>query len=144
VPLLYSDAARALSSGLIISIYVSGLLVDFVGQEAWILAEDEPSLRSPPPPPDARLLVAPDLRLLGQDRTGRFAGPGLKRHTPAQDSFHPNGVLADGRIVGAWGRHGGHVRIKVEGKLSPRTRQAIEAEALSFPMADPSADIAGS
>jgi Winged helix DNA-binding domain len=58
------------------------LPVDFCGQKAWILAEDEPLLRSPPPLPDARLLVTPDLRLLGQDRTGRFVGPGLKRHTP--------------------------------------------------------------
>jgi hypothetical protein len=94
-----------------------------------------------PPLPDARLLVTPDLRLLGQDRAGRFVGPGLKRHTPGQDSFHPNGVLADGRVVGAWGRRGGRVSVKVEGRLSPRARQAIEAEALSFPVADASVDI---
>jgi hypothetical protein len=119
------------------------LPVDYSGQEAWILDQDEPSLRSPPPLPGVRLLVAPDLRLLGQDRTGRFAGPGLKRHTPAHDSFHPNGVLAAGRVVGAWGRRGGHVRVRVEAGLSPLTLQAIEAEALSFPVACPSVDIAG-
>jgi hypothetical protein len=117
------------------------LPVDLGGQEAWILAEDEPSLRSPPPLPDIRLLVTPDLRLLGQDRAGRFVGPGLRRHTPAQDSFHPNGVLADGHVVGAWGRRGGRVSVKTEGKLSPRARQAIEAEALSFPVAGASVDI---
>jgi len=116
------------------------LPVDFCGQQAWILAEDESSLQSPPLP-DVRLLVAPDLRLLGQDRAGRFVGPGLKRHTPAQDSFHPNGVLADGRVVGAWGRRGGRVRVKVAGRLPARTRQAIEAEALSFPVTDASVDI---
>jgi hypothetical protein len=117
------------------------LPVDFCGQQAWILAEDEPSLRSPLPLPDVRLLVAPDLRLLGQDRTGRFVGPGLKRHTPAQDSFHPNGVLADGHVVGAWGRRGGRVSVKVAGRLTTRTRQAIKAEALSFPVIDASVDI---
>jgi hypothetical protein len=117
------------------------LPVDFCGHQAWILAEDEPSLRSPPPMPDVRLLVAPDLRLLGQDRTGRFVGPGLKRHTPAQDSFHPNGVLADGQVVGAWGRRGGRVSVKAAGRLPARTRQAIEAEALSFPVPDASVDI---
>jgi len=117
------------------------LPVDFCGQKAWILAEDEPLLRSPPPLPDARLLVAPDLRLLGQGRTGRFVGPGLKRHTPAQDSFHPNGVLADGHVAGAWGRRGGRVSVRVEGKLSPQARRAIEAEALSIPVHGASVDI---
>lgn len=117
------------------------LPVDFCGQQAWILAEDEPSLRSPPPLPDVRLLVEPDLRLLGQDRTGRFVGPGLNRHTPAQDWFHPNGVLADGHIVGAWGRRGGRVTVKVADRLPARTRQAIEAEALSFPVAGASVDL---
>jgi len=120
------------------------LRVDFCGQQAWILAEDEPLLRSPPPLPHVRLLVAPDLRLLGQDRTGRFAGPGMKRHTPAQDWLHPNGVLADGHVVGAWGRRGGRVSVKVAGRLSARERQAIEAEALSFPVANASVDIAES
>jgi hypothetical protein len=114
--------------------------VDYCGTEAWILDEDEPPLRSPPPLPGVRLLVAPDLRLLGQ---GRFVGPGLKRHTPAQDWFHPNGVLAAGRIVGAWGRRGGHIRVRVEAGLPPLTLQAIEAEALSFPVAGPSVDISG-
>jgi hypothetical protein len=110
------------------------LPVDFCGRQAWILAADEPLLTSPPPMPGARLLVAPDLRLLGQDRSGLFAGPGLKRHTPLQDSFHPNGVLVDGRIIGAWGRRGGHVRVKVAGTLPKRTRDAITAEAASFPV----------
>jgi hypothetical protein len=117
------------------------LPVDFCGQQAWILAEDEPVLRSPPPLPHIRLLVSPDLRLLGQDPSGRFAGPGLKRHTPAQDSFHPNGVLADGHVVGAWGRRGGHVSVRVAGSLPARTRQAIEAEALSFPVTSASVEI---
>jgi Winged helix DNA-binding domain len=117
------------------------LPVDLGGHEAWILAADEPAVRSPPPLPDVRLLVAPDLRLLGQDRAGRFVGPGLRKHTPAQDWFHPNGVLAGGRIVGAWGRRGGRVSIKVEPSLPARARQAIEAEALSFPFAATSADI---
>lgn len=66
----------------------------------------------------------------------------MKRHTRTQDSFHPNGVLAGDRIIGTWDRRGGHVSVKVDGRLSTRTLQAIEAEALSFPMAGPSVDIA--
>ncbi len=110
------------------------LPVDFRGEQAWILAKDEPLLRSPSPMRGARLLVAPDLRLLGQDRAGLFIGPGSKRHSPLNDAFHPNGVLVAGRIVGAWGRRGGRVNIKVHGRPTPQTRRAIATEAIAFPV----------
>jgi hypothetical protein len=82
----------------------------------------------------ARLLVAPDLRVLGQDRTGLFVGPGEKRHSPRQDSFHRNGLLVDGQVVGAWGRRGGQVNIRVSGPLTDVTRRAIREEAETMPI----------
>lgn len=108
--------------------------VDLAGRRAWILAADEPAVRSAEPVRGVRLLVASDLRLLGQDRIGLFVGPGLARHSPAQDSFHPNGLLVDGRVVGAWGRRGGRVDVNVTGSLPREVREAVEAEALSFPI----------
>ena len=113
--------------------------VDLAGQQAWALAADESALRTAEPMRGVRLLVTPDLRLLGQDRTGLFVGPGKNDHSPLQDWFHPNGLLVDGRVVGAWGRRGGLVTIKAAGSLTPADRQAIHAEAASLPI--PNADV---
>jgi hypothetical protein len=110
--------------------------VDLDGHDAWMLEADEPTLRSGEPMRDVRLLVAPDLRLFGQDRTGLFAGPGKGDHSPLQDWFHPNGLVVNGRVVGAWGRRGGRVSIKAAGQLTASIREAIEAEALSMPIPD--------
>lgn len=104
------------------------------GRRAWILAADEPAVRSAEPMRGVRLLVPSDLRLLGQDRTGLFVGPGMAEHSPAQDSFHRNGLLVDGRVVGAWGRRGGRVDVRVTEPLASATREAVVAEALSLPI----------
>lgn len=108
--------------------------VDLAGHQAWILAADQAALAAAEPMQDVRLLVASDLRLLGQDRTGLFVGPGKNRRSPLQDWFHPNGVVVDGRLVGAWGRRGGKVDIRVSGPLPAATRRAIRAEAESMPI----------
>jgi Winged helix DNA-binding domain len=108
--------------------------VDLAGHQAWILAADQAALAAAEPMQDVRLLVASDLRLLGQDRTGLFVGPGKNRRSPLRDWFHPNGVVVDGRLVGAWGRRGGKVDIRVSGPLPAATRRAIRAEAESMPI----------
>ncbi|WP_152362548.1 DNA glycosylase AlkZ-like family protein [Microlunatus speluncae] len=114
--------------------------VDLDGRRAWILAADEPALRDPDPieavadPGSARFLVTSDLRLLGQDRTALFVGPGQRRLSDLHDTFHPGGLLVGGEIVGAWGRRGGRVLLRVPGPLAPETRAAVEAEALSMPI----------
>jgi Winged helix DNA-binding domain len=108
--------------------------VDYDGQQAWILAADRAALTTAEPMRGARFLVASDLRLLGQDRTGLFAGPGLRRHSPLQDTFHPGGLMIDGRIAGAWGRRGGRVSVKVARPLTAAARRAIQAEAQSMPI----------
>ncbi|GAB3751062.1 DNA glycosylase AlkZ-like family protein [Microlunatus parietis] len=108
--------------------------VDLDGHRAWILAGDEPDLRRPPDPPPARFLAAPDLRLLGQDRTGLFCGPGQRRWTDLHDTFHPNGLLVGDELVGAWGRRGGRIVVRVAGPLPEPVRADVEAEALAMPI----------
>jgi hypothetical protein len=92
-----------------------------------------------------RLLVAPDLRVFGQDKYGLFVGPGVKRRPPRYDTFHPNGVVVDGELVGAWGRRGGRVDVVLGRPLSAEARAAVTAEALSMPIpgAALSVEIAG-
>jgi hypothetical protein len=110
------------------------LRVDLAGHDACVLAADESALRSAGPMRGVRLLVASDLRLLGQDRSKLFVGPGQNERSPLQDWFHPNGLVVNGRIAGAWGRRGGKVSIKAAGPLARSTRAAIQAEAASMPI----------
>jgi hypothetical protein len=49
--------------------------------------------------------------------------------------FIPGTILVDGEIVGVWQRQGRKVRLHPFGKLAARVREAVEAEALAFPIA---------
>jgi hypothetical protein len=110
------------------------MAVDYEGHQSWILASDEPAIVTAEPVAGVRFLVASDLRLLGQDRTQLFVGPGLRRHSALHDTFHPNGLLIDGTIAGTWGRRGGRVSVKAVGPLTESLRRAIRAEAESMPI----------
>ena len=110
------------------------LPVRYEGTSAWILAADKTPLLTAEPMRGVRLLVASDLRLFGQDRTGLFVGPGLRQHTLLHDTFHPNGLVIDGRVAGAWGRRAGRVTIKAFGPLPAGVRSAIGDEAESMPI----------
>lgn len=116
--------------------------VDLEGCDAWVLAADELGIRSAERMEGVRLLVASDLRLFGQDRARLFVGPGKNDHSPLQDWFHPNGLVVDGRIVGAWGRRGGRVDAHSAGPLAESVRRAIEEEAAAMPI--PNADVTAS
>ncbi|HEX5396203.1 MAG TPA: hypothetical protein VFX74_03840, partial [Candidatus Limnocylindria bacterium] len=54
---------------------------------------------------------------------------------------HPNGVLADGRVVGAWGRRGGEVDVVLASRTTTAQRDAIEAEARSMPIPNRSPEV---
>jgi hypothetical protein len=108
--------------------------VDFDGRQAWILATDETTIMTAEPMRGVRFLVASDLRIFGHDRTGLFVGPGLRAHTPLHDSFHPNGLVIDGSVVGAWGRRAGRVSVRTSGPLPPAVRCAVQEEAESMPI----------
>jgi hypothetical protein len=108
--------------------------VDYDGHRSWILAADQTTMVTAEPMRGVRLLVASDLRIFGQDRTRLFVGPGLRRHTPLQDTFHPNALVVDGSIAGAWGRRAGRVSVKTSGPLPAAIRRAIRDEAESMPI----------
>jgi Winged helix DNA-binding domain len=108
--------------------------VDYDGYTAWILAADEKAIVTTEPMRGVRFLAASDLRLFGQDRTRLFVGPGPPSHTALHDTFHPNGLVIDGSIAGAWGRRAGRVTIKAFGPLPAATRRAIRDEAESMPV----------
>ncbi len=110
------------------------IAVDYDGHESWILAADETSVATTEPMRGVRFLVASDLRLFGQDRTQLYVGPGLRRHTALHDTFHPNGLLIDGAIAGAWGRRGGRVSVRAVGPLPDSLRRTIRDEAESMPI----------
>jgi len=111
------------------------LAVDYDGHQAWILAADEAALVSAGPMHGVRFLVTSDLRIFGQDRTGLFTGPGMGQHHSAlRDTFHPNGLVIDGTIAGAWGRRAGRVSVRVSGPLTEAVRRTIRQEAESMPI----------
>ncbi len=110
------------------------LEVDFEGTTAWIRAADLPGFERATPHRGVRLLVEPDLRLLGRDRAGLFMAPGRRRLTPASDSFHPNGILINGRIVGAWGRRGSRVHLRLSEVITAGEREALAAEVAAVPI----------
>ena len=66
--------------------------------------------------------------------TGCWSDPGSARLTDLHDTFHPGGVMWDGRIVGAWGRRRGHVDLRVSRSTGAAAIARIEAEALSLPI----------
>jgi hypothetical protein len=108
--------------------------VDYAGQQAWILAADETTIARAEPARGVRFLVATELRIFGQDRTRLFVGPGLRQHTPLANTFHPNGLVIDGVVAGAWGRRAGRVSVKIFGPLPAATRRAISDEAEGMPI----------
>ena len=73
-----------------------------------------------------RELLVPDPAL--RARVLPLVGQSTLGHTPGA-------VLVDGEIVGSWQRQQRRVTIHPWSRLSPATRDAIEAEALAFPIA---------
>lgn len=108
--------------------------VDYDGHPSWILTAGESAVMTARSMRGVRFLVPSDLRLFGHDRTQRFVGPGLRQYTPLHDTFHPGGLLINGRIAGAWGRRAGKVSVRAIGPLPAAVRQAIHHEAESMPI----------
>jgi hypothetical protein len=108
--------------------------VEVDGTTAWILATDRSTLRAAPEPKGVRLLPASELRLFGQDKTGLFVGPGLRRQSPGGDSFHAHGVVVDGELAGAWGRSQGKVRVRLARRLTAQQLAQLEREVLTMPI----------
>jgi hypothetical protein len=104
--------------------------------DAWILASDETTFRTPSPQPAlARLLPSGDSYYLlwGADRD--LLVPDSKNRAALWTTrVWPGAVLLNGEIVGIWRRSAADVSIESWRRLSSTERAAIEAEALSLPL----------
>jgi hypothetical protein len=105
--------------------------------DAWILAEDEPTVRSlSGPAAPARLLPSGDPFLLLQ---------GVDRELLVPDAVHrrdlwtprvwPGGVLVEGELVGTWRRADATLTVTPWRRLSRQAIEAVEVEASSLPLA---------
>ena len=104
--------------------------------DAWILARDEPTLRAGTGKvAPARLLPSGDpyLLLYGPDRELLVPDADRRRElwTPR---VWPGGVLVSGDIVGTWRRSDTALTLQTWRKLSSGERDAVAAEAESFPL----------
>ena len=104
---------------------------------AWILGQDELTMREPPAPAaPARLLPSGDAYTLGitsEDRALLLPDANRRRElwTPR---VWPGAILVAGNIVGTWRRAQGTVTIQTWQRLSRAAREAVLTEAESLPL----------
>jgi hypothetical protein len=112
--------------------------VDVDGERRFILAADLEDLERAEPIVGVRLLPMDDpLTKLDKELLVRDEELRLRVLPPygAGPGYIPGAVLVDGEIVGGWQRQGRKVTIHPFTRLSASVREAIEAEALAFPVA---------
>ncbi len=104
--------------------------------EAWLLAEDEPAMRAAETDAaSVRLLPSGDAYFLlhGPER-GLLVPRADRRERLWTSRVWPGALLVDGEIQGTWRRAQHVVRVEAWTRLSRSTRDAVEAEARSFPL----------
>jgi hypothetical protein len=104
--------------------------------EGWILAPDEPVLRSEPAPAaPARLLPSGDTYFLlwGTDRELLVPSP-VHRDLLWTSRVWPGAVLVGGDIAGTWRRANSLLTVSAWRPLSAAERDAVEAEAGGLPL----------
>ena len=105
--------------------------------DAWILAADEAVMRSAPgSPAPARLLPSGDTYYLlwGADRT--ILVPDARRRAELWTTrVWPGALLVGGEVAGTWRRSAAEVSIDLWRRLSQTEREAVEAQAMSLPLA---------
>jgi hypothetical protein len=105
--------------------------------DAWILGSDEPAFGAgaAPPPAAARLLPSGDAFFLLQGRDRELLVPDAARRSQLWTSrVWPGCLLVGGEPTGIWRRADAKVSIEPWRRLSAIERQAVEAEAASFPL----------
>ena len=104
--------------------------------EAKLLAEDEPAIRaSAGSAAPARLLPSGDTYFLLQGAERELLVPREdQRQLLWTPRVWPGALLVDGEIRGTWRRAQHAVRIDAWARLSPASRDAVEAEAVSLPL----------
>ncbi|MCC6538957.1 MAG: winged helix DNA-binding domain-containing protein [Bryobacterales bacterium] len=108
--------------------------------DGWILTDDEAAFRAKPAaaPAPARLLPSGDAYYLlwGADR--ELLVPDAQRRAELWTTrVWPGALLLNGEIAGLWRRTAGDVFIEPWRALSPKEREAVEAETLSLPLPGP-------
>jgi hypothetical protein len=112
--------------------------------DAWILAEDEPTvLASPEAVAPARLLPSGDAYTLlqGVDRE-ILVTDAARRGELWTPRVWPGALLVDGEVVGVWRRAQHTMTIHTWRRLPRRARDAVEAEAATLPLPGVERDIA--
>ena len=106
--------------------------------EAWILAEDEPTLLAPAgPTAPARLLPSGDTFFLLWRVDRELLVPDTARRLELWTTrVWPGAVLVDGQIAGVWRRAGAKVVVQAWRRLPPPAVEAVEIEAASLPLPD--------
>jgi hypothetical protein len=112
--------------------------VDVEGETRFMLATDLDALSTAEPIRGIRLLPMDD-PLTKTDKDLLVPDPEWRAQVlPAwgqSPGYLPGAVLAHGEIVGVWQRQQRKVQVRPFGALSGKVREAIEAEALSMPIA---------
>ena len=104
--------------------------------EAWVLTGDEAALRAPVAETTAvRLLPSGDSYWLAWGADRELMVPDAKQRAELwTPRVWPGAVLVEGEIVGTWRRANAVVDIAPWVQLTPSQREAVEAEARSFPL----------
>ena len=104
--------------------------------DQWILTSDEPGFRAiPAPAAPARLLPSGDPYFLLHGIDRELLVPDEKQRRELWTTrVWPGAVLVGGEVVGTWRRANAVVAIQAWRRLSASERQAVEAEAESFPL----------
>src|SRR6478672_1956704 len=104
--------------------------------DAWLLADDEPAIRTAEAGPGpARLLPSGDAYFLLHGEERELLVPREdQRQRLWTTRVWPGALLVDGEIRGTWRRAHQTVRIDAWTRLSRGTRDAIEAEADALPL----------
>lgn len=104
--------------------------------DEWLLAEDEPAMRSTAAASaPARLLPSGDAYFLldGAERELLVPDPDLRARLWTSRVW-PGALLVEGEIRGTWRRAQHKMAIEGWEPLSPESREAVEAEARSLPL----------
>jgi hypothetical protein len=112
--------------------------------DAWLLAEDETSVRAQPRPPAlARLLPSGDAFYLAWGADREILMPEANRRSKLWTSrVWPGALLVGGEIAGVWRRSGAYLSLDAWRRFSTAEGEAVEAEASSLPLPGLSGPIA--
>jgi hypothetical protein len=102
--------------------------VDAEGRRAWILAEDEPLLRSLDPPRSVHLLPNFDVYTLHYRPREAFLPAGTYDRVYRQAGWISPVVLYDGAVAGVWERKKRTLRVELFVRETKRLRAGIERE----------------